>query len=200
LHRSRCACLSLHLKWSPIVCFLWMRDRWASSFRYFLKSFVILYLVVEMFHHGRIYSYFDFGLKHSSFWLHYQRPSSSADCARELFKGSNGSTSLVDCIRKKIFWLRGVDFCDWRHKWSSLVKYYLSEILPPNSWRPGPGKVGQGGLKALNLWCHSQKNASPKQKNFFQEQTRRLVAFFETFTGSVEHTRLEKFLRKATCV
>jgi len=29
-----------------------------------------------------IYSYFDFGLKNSSFQLPYQRPSSSADCAR----------------------------------------------------------------------------------------------------------------------
>jgi len=27
----------------------------------------------------------------------------------------------------------------------------LSEILPPNGWRPGPGKVGQGGLKFLHL-------------------------------------------------
>ena len=30
MHRSRCACLSLHLKWSPIVCILSMRDRWAK--------------------------------------------------------------------------------------------------------------------------------------------------------------------------
>jgi len=57
-----------------------------------------------------IYSYFDFGLKNSSFRLRYQRPSSSADCARELFKGSNGSASLVDCTWKKIFWLGGADF------------------------------------------------------------------------------------------
>jgi len=57
-----------------------------------------------------IHSYFDFGLKNSSFWLPYQRPSSSADCARELFMGSNGSASLVDCTRKKIFWLGGTDF------------------------------------------------------------------------------------------
>jgi len=35
--------------------------------------------------------------------LPYQRPSSSADCARELFKGSNGSASLVDCTQKKFF-------------------------------------------------------------------------------------------------
>jgi len=31
-------------------------------------------------------------------------------------------------------------------------------------------------------------------------QTRRLAASFETFTWSVEHTGLEKFPRKATCV
>jgi len=46
-----------------------------------------------------IYSYFDFGLKNSSFRLPYQRPSST-DCARELFQGSNGLASLVDCTRK----------------------------------------------------------------------------------------------------
>ena len=47
-----------------------------------------------------LYSYFDFSLKNSSFRLPYQCPSSSADCARELFKGSNGSVSLVDCTQK----------------------------------------------------------------------------------------------------
>jgi len=31
-------------------------------------------------------------------------------------------------------------------------------------------------------------------------QTRRLATSFETFTGSAEHTRPEKFPRKATCV
>jgi len=35
--------------------------------------------------------------KTSSFWLHYQRHSSSADCTRELFKGSNRSASLLVC-------------------------------------------------------------------------------------------------------
>ena len=43
----------------------------------------------------------------------------------------------------------------------------FSKILPPNSWRPGPGKVGQGGLKVLYLRRHSQKNCTPKQKIFF---------------------------------
>jgi len=42
------------------------------------------------------------------------------------------------------------------------------EILPPNGWRPGPGKVGQCGLKVLHLWHHSQKIRTPKQKIFFE--------------------------------
>jgi len=59
-----------------------------------------------------IHSYFDFGLKNSSFWLPYQRPSFSADCARELFKDSNRSANLVDCTRKKFFLLGVRIFCD----------------------------------------------------------------------------------------
>jgi len=51
-------------------------------------------------------------LKNSSFWLPYQRPSSSVDCARELFKGSNRSASLVDCTRKKFFGWGVRIFCD----------------------------------------------------------------------------------------
>ena len=46
-----------------------------------------------------------FSQKNSSFRLPYQRPSSSAHCARELFSGSNGSASLVDCTQKKNFFL-----------------------------------------------------------------------------------------------
>jgi len=39
-------------------------------------------------------------------------------CARELFKSSNESASLVDCTWKK-FLVWGVRiFCEWRHKWS----------------------------------------------------------------------------------
>ena len=54
-----------------------------------------------------IYSYLDFGLKNSSFQLPYQHPSSSADCTRELFKGSNRSASLVDSTIKNF----GVGCC-----------------------------------------------------------------------------------------
>jgi len=57
-----------------------------------------------------IYSYFDFSLNNSSFRLSYQRPSSSVDCAKELFKDSNGLASLVHCTRKTNFLLGGADF------------------------------------------------------------------------------------------
>jgi len=40
----------------------------------------------------------------------------------------------------------------------------------------------------------------PQAKNFFRVQTNRLAAYFETFTGLVEHTGPEKFPRKTTCV
>ena len=43
----------------------------------------------------------------------------------------------------------------------------FSEILPPNSWCPGPGKVSHGGQKVLHLWRHSQKNRTHQAKKFF---------------------------------
>jgi len=44
----------------------------------------------------------------------------------------------------------------------------FSEMLLSNGWRPGPGKVGQGGLKVLYLWHHSQKICNPQAKHFFE--------------------------------
>jgi len=41
--------------------------------------------------------------KTSCFRLPYQRHSSSANCGRELFKGSNGSASLLVCTWKNFF-------------------------------------------------------------------------------------------------
>jgi len=60
--------------------------------------------------------------KNSSFRLPYQRPSSSAHCARELFSGSNGSSSLVDCTRKKNFSLGGAYFL-WNFDLQRYLKY-----------------------------------------------------------------------------
>jgi len=76
-----------------------------------------------------IYSYFDFGLKNSSFRLPYQHPSSSANCARELFKGSNGLASLVDCIQKK-FLGGGCGF---------FVSNIVSEVVLGSFWLMLPG-------------------------------------------------------------
>ena len=57
--------------------------------------------------------------KTSSCQLPYQHPSSSVDCARELFRGSNESASLLVCTRKKFFGSRVRIFCECCHKWSS---------------------------------------------------------------------------------
>ena len=77
-----------------------------------------------------------FSQKNSSFRLLYQHPSSSARCTRELFSGSNGSASLVDCTQK-IFCFGVVVFCEWRHKWRT--------FLPPWPTLPGPGRQPLGG-------------------------------------------------------
>jgi len=43
----------------------------------------------------------------------------------------------------------------------------FSEILPSGSLGPGPGEVGQGGLKALHLWHHSKNPHLQTKKIFF---------------------------------
>jgi len=70
----------------------------------------------------------------------YQCPSSSAHCARELFSGSNGLDSLVDCTRKNIFCLGGAFFWEWRHKWSTFWPTLL-----------GPGRQPLGGSISLKF-------------------------------------------------
>ena len=81
-----------------------------------------------------------FSKKNSSFWLPCQRPSSSADCARELFNGSNGSANLVDCTQKKIFAWGVCFFCEWRHKWKTF-----------RPTLPGPGRQPLGGSISLKF-------------------------------------------------
>ena len=75
--------------------------------------------------------------KNSSFWLPYQRHSSTADCAKELFSGSNGLASLLDCTRKKFFGWGLRIFCEWCHKWSS-----FGVILAHVAW-PRAQPLGQ---------------------------------------------------------
>jgi len=73
-----------------------------------------------------------FAKKTSSFRLSYQRPSSSADCAKELFNSLNGLARLVDCTRKKFYaWGLRV-FCEWCHKWKT--------VRPPWPTLPGLGR------------------------------------------------------------
>ena len=83
---------SVHWLW-PIIILKATTESWL---REDLKDYHILTP-------WRLGGFGDFHKKNSSFQLPYQRLSSSADCARELFNGSNRSPSLVDCTRKKIF-------------------------------------------------------------------------------------------------
>jgi len=63
--------------------------------------------------------------KTSSCQLPHQRHSSSTDCTRELFKGSNGSDSLLDCTQKNFFGWGLRMSCEWCHKWSSFQPFWL---------------------------------------------------------------------------
>jgi len=53
-----------------------------------------------------------FSQKKQQFSVALPTRSSSVNCARELFNGSNGSASLVDCTRKKIFAWGVQVFCE----------------------------------------------------------------------------------------
>ena len=85
----------------------------------------------------------EFRKKNSSFRLPYQRPSSSADCTREVFNGCNGSASRVDCTRKNFFAWGVRVFCDWRHKWRT--------FRPPWPTLPGPGRQPLRGSISLKF-------------------------------------------------
>jgi len=104
------------------------------------QTHLLLLLLLTLWYLG---GFGDFRKKNSSFRLPYQRPSSSANCARELFNSSNGSASLVDCTRTKIFCLVVRVFCEWRHKWRT--------FRPPWPTLPGPGRQPLGGSISLKF-------------------------------------------------
>ena len=81
--------------------------------------------------------------KNSSFRLPYQRHSSSADCTRELFNGSNGSANLLVCTRKKFFCLGVQIFYEWYHKWKT--------FRPPWPTLPDPGRQLLDGSISLKF-------------------------------------------------
>jgi len=53
------------------------------------------------------------------------------------------------------------------------------EILPSNGLGSGPREVGQGGVKVLYLWRHSQKISTPNQKCFFIANYKTCQVFWE---------------------
>jgi len=73
--------------------------------------------------------------KNSSFRLPHWRHRSYVDCARELFKGSNESASLLVCTRKNFFGWGLQIFCEWRHKWSGF-EVILAHVTWPRAQPP----------------------------------------------------------------
>ena len=90
--------------------------------------------------------------KTSSFWLPYQCHSSSADCARELFKPSKHSPSLLVCNAKNIFSFGFQFFCEWRHKQGRFLA-----ILAHVTW-PRAKPLDQSILLKFSLetWLESE--------------------------------------------
>jgi len=56
--------------------------------------------------------------------------------------------------------------------------------LPSNGLSPGPGEVGQGGLKFLHVWRHSEKIRTPNQNIFFRVQNCKPAVAGVTFSDS----------------
>ena len=115
---------------------------WTSFIKRICKNIFVLRNKTGTFNSLASGWFWRFSQKNSSFRWPYQRPSSSTDWARELFNGSNGSTSLVDCTWKK-FCLGDAVFWEWRHKWRT--------FKPPWPTLPGPGRQPLGGSISLKF-------------------------------------------------
>jgi len=99
---------------------------------------------------------------------------------------------LIDYLIIQIFFTSlDHNFWTWNLSRSSKVSKDLdcslvsskifSEILPPNGWHPGPGKVGQGGLNVLHIWCHWHKTHIPQAKKFFSSADEKTCHVFWRF-------------------
>jgi len=86
------------------------------------------------------------------------------------------------------------------------VSDVISEVIFGPFWLmlPDQGPNRQTKVFRKNfrwkLSSSQQKKCTPKAKNFFRVQTRRLAASFHTSTKSVTCTGAEIFLHKAMCV
>jgi len=125
--------------------------------------------------------------KNSSFRLPYQCPSSSADCARELFNGSNRSASLVECTRKKIFWLGVRIVCDWCHKWST------SRVILAHAAWPRAQPLGQSVSLKFSLETRLEYESFEPLINFLaflvQKLWSKINKLINTFRTGVRYIR-----------
>jgi len=63
-------------------------------------------------------------------------------------------------------------------------------MLPSNGLGPGPGEVGQSGLKVFHLRRHSQKISIPQPKNFFECRLEDLPSLLSLWTALYHFLRL----------
>jgi len=124
-----CVWLDLTHPWNSPHYGLWVNCYFFTIYMYkhcFLPLLLVLLTLWEL-----AYDIFvpRFRPKTSSFRLPYQRHSSSANCARELFKGSNGSASLLVCTQKN-FLVGGCGF---------FVSDVISEVVLGSFWLKLPG-------------------------------------------------------------
>jgi len=61
----------------------------------------------------------------------------------DLVEALKDVASLLDCTRKKIFFLGMQVFCEWSHKWRT--------FRPPWTTLPGPGRQPLGGSISLKF-------------------------------------------------
>ena len=83
---------------------------------------------------------------------------------------------LINYLISQLFLLLQIMFWTWNHSRSSkaskdsdcslVSNKNFSELLPSIDLSPGPGEVGQGGLKVHQLWRHSQKIRTSPAKFF----------------------------------
>ena len=80
----------------------------------------------------RLAGFGDFREKNTEMHVALHRNFTAPVRVMDLVKMSKDTASVLVCTQKKIFWLGGAVFCEWRHKWRT--------FRPPWLTLSGPGR------------------------------------------------------------
>jgi len=146
--------LTYHLRFSSNLISRYKFSCWFQQTKFFWNCLTLWEAIYEYIVPG-------FQPKTSSFRLPYQHHiSSSTYCARELFKPSKHSASLLLCTQKKFFGWGLWICCEWRHKWSS-----FGVILAHVTW-PRAQPLGQSVSLKFSLETRLESNSFEPLINF----------------------------------